>query len=89
MDEDGKINRLPPQYEGDFDLGTGKGARLIILHFSEYRTYLPKIELTLKLINLNVFYLIYILTFDSCDVVNEFPTRNCQICNVCQIKLKK
>ena len=36
MDEDGKINRLPPQYEGDFDVGTGKGERLIIMHFSEF-----------------------------------------------------
>lgn len=35
MDEDGKINRLPAKYEGDFDLGSGKGERLIILHFSK------------------------------------------------------
>ena len=32
-DKDGKINRLPVGYEGDMDLPTGKGERLILLHF--------------------------------------------------------
>ena len=34
-DKDGRINRLPVGYEGDMDLPTGKGERLILLHFSK------------------------------------------------------
>lgn len=40
-DVDGKINRLPPAYEGDFDLPTGKGDRLIIMHFSKFTSWPP------------------------------------------------
>ena len=35
-DEDGKVNRLPPAYDGEFDLPGGKGERLIIVHFSKF-----------------------------------------------------
>lgn len=34
-DPDGKVNKLPCYYDGDMDLPSGKGERLIILHFSE------------------------------------------------------
>merc|ERR1719394_1043154 len=32
-DSDGKVNYLPTFYEGDMDLGTGKGKRMILMHF--------------------------------------------------------
>jgi hypothetical protein len=38
-DKDGRINRLPVGYEGDMDLPTGKGERLIVLHFSKLFSY--------------------------------------------------
>ena len=47
-DEDGKVNRLPGAYDGDFDLPTGKGERLIILHFS--KLYLNGILIEFRII---------------------------------------
>ena len=34
-DEDGKINELPVCYDGDMNLPTGKGERLIVVHYSK------------------------------------------------------
>ena len=34
-DAHGKINYLPTFYEGDMDLGSGKGKRMILMHFSK------------------------------------------------------
>jgi hypothetical protein len=38
-DDDGKINKLKASYVGDFDLPSGKGERLVIVHFSKFRLY--------------------------------------------------
>lgn len=48
-DSDGKVNYLPTFYEGDMDLGTGKGKRMILMHFSKFSILFICCDLCLKI----------------------------------------